>query len=230
MQLTVDTIYAVTRVNLDETAANNIWIPAVKQEIETRCNRTFMGDDAAHKPQSGTISWVRYEIPAGVVDGVNTQFTLAQTPQPNKVEIYVDGQLIMPGENADYTMDGNTITFSSAPESGSEHPIWANYLPLGAEDDEEESQEAEYPYDLGVAACWRTVLLANEDPLNDVATTSDTNIKSESTGSLKVEYFENVTQRKEEIITKWDKVIKRYRIPAICDSSQTPSPFTGSSW
>lgn len=228
MQLTVDTIYAVTKVNLDETAATNIWIPAVKQEIETRCNRTFLGDDGAHKPQSGTISWIRYEIPQGNVDGANTDFVLAQTPQPNKVEVYVDGQLAMPGANADYTIENKTITFTAAPESGSEHPIWVNYLPLGAEDDEEESQEQEYPYDLGVAACWHTVLLANDDPITRTTTQTDGNIKSETTGSLKVEYFADSSTTIKQIEETWEQVLKRYRIPAICGSSQTQSASTDS--
>lgn len=225
MQLTVDTICAVTKINLDTTAANNIWIPAVKQEIETRCNRSFIGDDGSHTPQSGVLSWVRYEIPVGNVDGVNTEFTLSQTPQPNKVEVYVDGQLVLP--NVDYTIDEDVITFASAPVGGSEHPIWVNFLPLGLPDDEDESQEPEYPYDLGVAACWHTVIIANADPLTAV---TDGNIKSESTGSLRVEYFADSDTAKQKIEDNWAAILTRYRKPAICDSSQTQSQSMASNW
>lgn len=220
MQLTVETIYAVTKVTLDTTAANNIWIPAVKQEIQTKCNRTFLGEDGSHTPSSGMISWIRYEIPTGEVNGVNTEYTLSQTPQPNKVEVYVDGQLVMP--NVDYTIDENVITFTSAPESGSEHPIWVNYLPLGLPDDEDESAEPEYPYDLGVAACWHTVLLASDDPVARATTQSSGNIKSETTGDLKVEYFADSSTTIKQIEETWEQVLKRYRIPAICGSLPTP--------
>lgn len=225
MQLSVANILSVTQIALDETAADNIWIPAVIQEIQQRCNRTFCDDDAWEKRQSNS-NWVRDEKPEGVVDGVNRIFTLAQTPDPTKIEVYRDGQLIY--NDVDYTLTNRQLDFAQAPLPGSQMAITVNYLPLGWPDDEEPSSVPELPPDLGVAACWRTVLLAQNNPAQTLAG-QYSNVKSETTGSLKVEYFDGATAR-EQLDQEWDKVIRRYRIPAICDSSQTTSPSMDSGW
>ena len=223
MQLTTANILAVTGETVDETAAENIWIPAVACEIQTRCNRTFAGDDA-YAPTTGKTNWVRGEIPQGVVDGVNTIFTLAQTPDPTKLYIHRDGQLVYQGVNADYTLTNRQIEFVLPPLPGSEVPLSADYLPLGS-DDEEESDEPDYPPDLAVAACWQIVLRADYSPLSDV-NNQYSNVKSETTGGLKVEYFEGGSTR-EKLNDEWAKILKRYRKPAICDSSLIPSASLG---
>jgi hypothetical protein len=58
------------------------------------------------------------ETPAGVVDGVNTVFTLTYTPLQNSDEVYLNGQLKYPA-GVGYTLSGNTITFGVAPWVGS---------------------------------------------------------------------------------------------------------------
>ena len=220
MQLTVANITSVTGATIDETATVNIWIPAVQQEIQIRCNRTFTGDDAWVTPSSQS-AWVHGEIPGGIVNGQNTIFTLAQTPDPTTLKVWRDGQLMQ--IEVDYTLTNKQIEFVEAPLAGSGVPLVADYLPQGSQDDESQTSEPEYPPDLGVAACWRTVLLAQDNPVATLTAQSEGDIKSETTGGLKVEYFENSKEKRQEIQEQWDKVLRRYRIPAICDSSPIPS-------
>lgn len=61
------------------------------------------------------------ETPTGLVNGLNTVFTLANTPvDPSLVEVYRNGLLQLLGALFDYTVSGATITFSVAPLVGSE--------------------------------------------------------------------------------------------------------------
>jgi len=87
----------------------------------------------ADRPQPGDIILVSYrtggtvpgvgfvdgQTPAGAADGVNTVFTLPQTPNPmSSLAIYRNG--IRMKLNLDYTVAGSTITFGPAyaPQSG----------------------------------------------------------------------------------------------------------------
>ncbi len=58
------------------------------------------------------------EVPSGAIDGSNTDFTLANNPAPGTVEVYLNGILQAPGTGKDYTISGNTISFTIAPEPG----------------------------------------------------------------------------------------------------------------
>ena len=50
-------------------------------------------------------------------DGSDTTMTLSRTPgSVNNVEVYMDGVFQTPG--VEYTLSGNTVSFSSAPENG----------------------------------------------------------------------------------------------------------------
>lgn len=53
------------------------------------------------------------QIPAGVKDGVNTDFTLSHTPLPETLLVFKNGQTLT--EDIDYTSSGITITFLIAP-------------------------------------------------------------------------------------------------------------------
>jgi len=67
------------------------------------------------------------ETPSGTIDGSNATFTLASTPNPaNSEQIFLNGMLQEPGAGNDYTISGPTITFVTAPASGSR--IKANYF------------------------------------------------------------------------------------------------------
>jgi hypothetical protein len=59
------------------------------------------------------------EVPAGSSNGLNTTFTLANTPSPaTSLLLYLNGLLMEP--SVDYTISGSTITFqpASTPQSG----------------------------------------------------------------------------------------------------------------
>ena len=58
------------------------------------------------------------ETPSGTVNGSNTDFTLANTPVSGSEQVYRDGQL-MKGGGDDYSISGTTITFTTAPTTGS---------------------------------------------------------------------------------------------------------------
>jgi hypothetical protein len=65
--------------------------------------------------------WVKNEVPTGTVNGSNTSFTLAFTPDdPNAVLVYLDG-LYEPN----VTVSGTTLTFTAAPALG--QSIIVNY-------------------------------------------------------------------------------------------------------
>lgn len=67
--------------------------------------------------------YVDNETPSGTVNGVNTIFTLAYTPIAGKLKLYCGIRLT---EGIDYTLVGNIITFTVAPEIGS--IIRADYI------------------------------------------------------------------------------------------------------
>lgn len=62
---------------------------------------------------------------AGAVNGVNTIFTLADTPDAGTVLFYINGVLQNPGASNDYTISENVITTAEAPSTGS--TLWVNY-------------------------------------------------------------------------------------------------------
>lgn len=73
--------------------------------------------------------WIMGETPTGDVDGSNTAYDTANNYISGKIEVFRDGQR-MEGGGADYTeTDSNTITFTTAPTTGS--VITVNYLKGG---------------------------------------------------------------------------------------------------
>lgn len=61
---------------------------------------------------------VNNETPGGTINGANTAFTLANTPQSSSLELFLNGQLLEPGAGNDYTISGTAITMLFAPLSG----------------------------------------------------------------------------------------------------------------
>ena len=55
------------------------------------------------------------EVPSGTLNGVNTVFTLANTPETGTEMIFLNGILQNVGGSNDYTISGDTITFNNAP-------------------------------------------------------------------------------------------------------------------
>lgn len=64
------------------------------------------------------------ETPAGLVDGVNVTYTLANTPTVGTVQVYKSG--LRQKAVTDYTISGGTITFGVAPAIGS--VLLADYM------------------------------------------------------------------------------------------------------
>ena len=64
------------------------------------------------------------EVPSGDINDVNTVFTLAHTPLSD-VAVYVGGSRMTLG--VDYTITGATITFTFAPQTGTNILVDYNY-------------------------------------------------------------------------------------------------------
>lgn len=59
------------------------------------------------------------ETPTGDVNDINTDFVLSATPNPtSSLEVKLNGQVMTSG-GVDYTLSGTTISFITAPPSGS---------------------------------------------------------------------------------------------------------------
>lgn len=57
---------------------------------------------------------VAQETPSGLINGSNTSYSLAQTPESaSAVALYLDGLLLTQG--TDYTISGTAITMTTAP-------------------------------------------------------------------------------------------------------------------
>lgn len=79
---------------------------------------------AASSGSSGGTVTAYAETPSGTINGSNTVFTLANAPAGNSgVVVILDG--IVQYNGLDYTVSGTTITFASAPATGSS--IFAYY-------------------------------------------------------------------------------------------------------
>ena len=60
--------------------------------------------------------FVDKEIPAGLLDNINTTFTLNHLPVDGSEHLYLNGVLQESGATADYIISGSTITFSESPK------------------------------------------------------------------------------------------------------------------
>ncbi len=72
----------------------------------------------------GTGSYIVREVPAGIINGTNTTFTLANTPLPDKESVFVNG--LLQDDVEDYTITGKVITLTRAPRAGNK--IVVTYL------------------------------------------------------------------------------------------------------
>jgi hypothetical protein len=69
---------------------------------------------------TGSTSFIINETPSGTIDSSNTAFDTASNFVAGSILVYLDGQLQKPGASYDYVeTDSNTITFNTAPVSGS---------------------------------------------------------------------------------------------------------------
>ena len=63
-------------------------------------------------------SW-KSVTPSGTINGVNTTFTLPETPDTSSLSLYLNGAYQTEIATTDYTLVGTTITFGTAPLTGS---------------------------------------------------------------------------------------------------------------
>ncbi len=67
--------------------------------------------------EAGTF-FVDWSSPTGVINGVNANFTLASSPNPeSSLEVKLNGALLTVTE--DYTLSGTTLTLLTPPPTGS---------------------------------------------------------------------------------------------------------------
>lgn len=65
-------------------------------------------------------TFITSEVPAGLINSANTIFTLAHpTPEVGSAQVFLNGLLQNSGAGNDYTISTNTITFATAPVTGS---------------------------------------------------------------------------------------------------------------
>ena len=57
------------------------------------------------------------EFPLGLINGINTIFTLSNLPTSNTQKVYLNGLLQIAGIGKDYTISANIITFVKAPKN-----------------------------------------------------------------------------------------------------------------
>ncbi len=66
--------------------------------------------------------FVENEVPVGTINGSNTVFTLAGTPNPStSLEVTMNGSEFSVTE--DFTISGDTLTYVTAPPTGSIHKV-----------------------------------------------------------------------------------------------------------
>lgn len=69
----------------------------------------------------GTSNNVAGEVPTGVIDGTNADFTLSFIPAAGSLKVYRNGLKMREGGANDYTLAANVVTFTpdALPEVGS---------------------------------------------------------------------------------------------------------------
>lgn len=89
--------------------------------ILTTADPITLGTTALVFSQVGGSAYtiVEGEVPSGTINGSNAAFTIANTPIAGSVQLYNRG-LRMKGGSVDYSISGTTITFTTAPTTGSE--------------------------------------------------------------------------------------------------------------
>lgn len=58
------------------------------------------------------------EVPLGVVDGINSVFTLSFIPKAGTEHVFKNGMLMSSEVSGDYVLNGNKITFNNPPLKG----------------------------------------------------------------------------------------------------------------
>jgi hypothetical protein len=116
---TVTTVSVVSANGFAGTVANAGTTPAIT--ISTTITGVLKGNGTAISAAvAGTdfmapSNFVVRETPSGTINGVNTTFTLANTPIAGTEMVFLNGILQEPGAGNDYTISGAAITYLAAP-------------------------------------------------------------------------------------------------------------------
>lgn len=81
--------------------------------------------------ESSSSYWVNNEIPAGTINGVNDQFSLQYIPVSGSSHVYKNGLRLTPGQNYDFTVSSNVITFASGSIPETNDMLLADYQTNG---------------------------------------------------------------------------------------------------
>jgi hypothetical protein len=119
---TVTTVSVVSANGLAGTVANAGTTPAITLSTTVtgvlKGNGTAISAAVASTDYMAPASFVTRETPTGTINGVNTTFTLANTPILNTEQVFLNGLLQEPGAGIDYTISGATITMLNVPQTG----------------------------------------------------------------------------------------------------------------
>lgn len=96
-------------------------------DVSTTAGRTVITFSSLNIPPPGTVLLVSYrynfphspvwdERPTGLIDGINTIFTLTLSPSPAASLLLIRNGLLQES-GIDYVLNGRTITFSNTPSS-----------------------------------------------------------------------------------------------------------------
>jgi hypothetical protein len=126
---TVTSVSVVTANGFAGTVATATSTPAITISTGVtgllKGNGTAVSAALASTDYMAPASFVTRETPTGTINGVNTTFTLANTPIVNTEQIFLNGLLLEPGAGNDYTISGATITMLIVPATGDR--LKANY-------------------------------------------------------------------------------------------------------
>lgn len=122
----VTSVSVVSANGFAGSVATSTTTPAITVSTSITANVLKGNGTALQAAVAGTdylapSSWVANETPSGTVNGANTAFTLANTPNANvtnPIMLYINGSLLEPGAGNDYTVSGTTITMLWAPATG----------------------------------------------------------------------------------------------------------------
>ncbi len=100
------------------TVNNTLFRSSADTRLHFR-NNSAVNKTLAYLDEVAAIAnFITRETPTGTVNGVNTIFTLANTPVVGSESVYLNGVQQDPGGANDYTIAGATITFNVAPLTG----------------------------------------------------------------------------------------------------------------
>jgi len=109
---------------------STVWINATTNPITPGTTaQSFIKVSAAQNPVE-VSEFIVSETPGGTINGSNTAFTLANTPEVGTERIYHNGQRLKPGASDDYTISGVNITLNFAPKAapGNTDVLLADYI------------------------------------------------------------------------------------------------------